>query len=97
MYTREVFPTKAFKDKAAEFVLVRIDVDTDADVARKFDVSGIPDIQFLTPEGKVVHRVSGYLGTDGLLNEMAKAKLKTYPPQLEVFEGEPTRDEPTRR
>lgn len=71
-----MFPKQEFKDKAADFVLVHIDVDKDTKTPTQYDVSGIPDIQFLTPDGKVVHRVTGYKGLDGLIAAMDEAKLK---------------------
>lgn len=74
MYEKEVFPTAEFKQKAADFILVDIDTDEQADFARKHGVGGIPDIRFFTPEGKEVGKLVGYVGLQGLLAEMDKAK-----------------------
>jgi len=75
-YTREVFPTKEFKAKAAEFVLVKIDFDKDQETVNQYKVEGIPDIQFLAADGTVKHRVIGFLDTDSLIAEMEAALAK---------------------
>lgn len=72
-----MFPTEEFQAKAADFVLVHIDVDKDSATPQKYDVSGIPDIQFLNADGELVHRVQGYKGLDGLLAEMEAAKQRS--------------------
>lgn len=69
-----MFPSKEFQEKAAEFVLVKIDVDKQPDVATKYEVTGIPDILFLAPDGTIKHRVLGFLPKAGLVSEMEKAQ-----------------------
>lgn len=69
-----MFPSDKFKAEAENFVLVKIDVDQQGELASKYEVSGIPDIVFLSADGKVKHRALGYRGTDGLVSEMQKAK-----------------------
>ncbi|MCB8932164.1 MAG: thioredoxin family protein [Fimbriimonadaceae bacterium] len=69
-----MFPSDKFKEKAADFVLVKIDVDQQGELASKYEVSGIPDIIFLAPDGTVKHRALGFRGTEGLIQEMDKAK-----------------------
>jgi thiol:disulfide interchange protein len=75
-YKTEVFPSQAFKDATKDVVLVDIDIDTHSDLSGKYQVSGIPDIRFLTPDGKEVGRAVGYGGTDRLLEALDQAKSK---------------------
>jgi thiol:disulfide interchange protein len=74
MYEKEVFPTAEFKQKAADFILVNIDTDEQADFARKHGVGGIPDIRFFSPDGKEIGKIVGFVGLQGLIAEMDKAK-----------------------
>lgn len=71
---REVFPTKEFQAQAKYFVFVHIDVDEQPGVAQRFGVNAIPDMRFLTKEGKEVHRVIGYRPLGELLQEMERAR-----------------------
>lgn len=71
-----MFPSKQFKAKAEDFILVKIDVDKDPKTADKYKVRGIPDIQFLAADGSVKHRATGFRGTEGLLSEMETAMTK---------------------
>ena len=64
-YTREVFPTDAFKEKAKAFVLVHVDIDKQAAVASKYNVSSIPDIRFLDSSGKRVGQIGYQEGGPG--------------------------------
>ena len=76
MYKSDVFPKRPFKQATEDVILVNIDIDKNQSLARKFGVNSIPDIRFLTPDGKEIGSVVGYAGTDGLLAELAKAKKK---------------------
>ncbi len=74
MYKKDVFPTKAFKDATKDVVLVDIDTDKQPALAKKFKVSGIPDIRFVTPGGREVGKLVGFDGPEPLLEALAKAK-----------------------
>lgn len=75
-YKKEVFRSDEFKKATKEIFLVDIDVDKQAPLAEKYRVSEIPDIRIVTPDGKVVGRVLGYAGQDGLLKAIGEAKRK---------------------
>lgn len=73
MYKRNVFPTAEFKAMAKYFVFCDIDTDEQPALARQYGVSGIPDLRFLTKDGREVHKVVGYKGM-ALLADMEKAR-----------------------
>ncbi|MBI1756442.1 MAG: thioredoxin family protein [Fimbriimonas ginsengisoli] len=74
MYQTEVFPTASFKRETKNVVLVTVDVDAQRELALKYKVSSIPDIRFLSPNGKEVGRLIGYGGEQRLIGELAKAR-----------------------
>ena len=47
-----------------EYIPVKIDVDEQADVAKRFNVSGIPRIQMLLPNGQPGQSLVGYISPD---------------------------------
>jgi len=73
-YKQEVFPSTAFRDATKDIKLVTVDIDAQRGVASKFGVDGIPDIRFLSPDGKEVGRLVGFGGAEPLLAELAKAR-----------------------
>jgi thioredoxin 1 len=75
-YKKEVFRSDEFKKATKEIFLVDIDVDKQAPLAEKYKVSEIPDIRIVTADGKVVGRILGYAGQDGLLKAINEAKRK---------------------
>lgn len=74
MLKKEVFGTEEFKAMGKYFVFVDIDTDHNPGIAKQFNVSGIPDIRFLTADGREIHKVVGYGGKASFLAEMNKAK-----------------------
>ena len=63
--------------KVAGFIPVRIDVDEQRDVAvqyngnaRKYGGTGIPNILFLTGDGKRLKHIVGYYGPEALISVM---------------------------
>jgi thioredoxin-related protein len=49
------------------FVPVRVDLDQEPKLARRYRVQGVPDLRFLSPEGVDIARWPGYAETDHLL------------------------------
>ncbi len=52
------------------YVVVKIDVDENPDVASKYKIYGYPTLVFLNPNGQEIKRQEGYIDPDGLLNEL---------------------------
>ena len=74
MMDAEVFTTARFKNEAKDFVLVKIDVDQQKDVAGAYNVTAMPTVMFINGDGQVVHKFIGYGGPEAVFGEMAKAK-----------------------
>ena len=55
------------------FVFVKINVDKQPAVASQFNVSAIPAIKFMKPDGTVVHEFVGYRDLATYIGEMKKA------------------------
>ena len=58
------------------FVPVRVDCDKEGEIAKKFQIRGLPTIFFISPEGNVIHQVIGYRSTEAFLSEMKTALSK---------------------
>jgi thiol:disulfide interchange protein len=74
------FSDSAVVEKAEAFVPVRIDIDTQRDVAtkygalaRKYGGIGIPNILFLSADGKKLKHIVGYYGPRELVAAMDSA------------------------
>jgi thioredoxin-related protein len=52
-------------------ILVRIDVDQYEELAQRLGVIGLPDLRFVTPDGKVVLQLRGYQFPDDLATALA--------------------------
>lgn len=76
MYKTQVFGSPNFQMDAQRFVLVAVDVDEHPAVARSYRVNEIPDIRFLTADGRELGRLVGYSGEMGLAAEMIRAASK---------------------
>ena len=46
------------------FVPVSVDYDSEKEVARKYNVRGIPNIWFLDSQGKKLKRIDGFISKD---------------------------------
>ena len=70
-----MFPTEEFKAKAKDCVFVHIETEKQPAVAARFGVGGIPDLRYLTNDGKEVNKLGGFIGMR-LLGEFDVAKGK---------------------
>jgi thioredoxin-related protein len=70
---RQTYPNSKVVDLAQKFIPVKINVDKQPEVARKYNVSGIPVILFLDASGKVLHNVEGFLPPEEFAKEMRTA------------------------
>lgn len=73
----EVYPSaeinKMLRD---DFVLVAVDLDVNKEDARSFNVQYPPHLVFLSPEGKILTRIPGYLSGEELLPIMKQVKAQ---------------------
>ncbi len=55
------------------FVAVQIDVDKEPELARKYEIGGLPTVVFLSPGGEVLARLEGFRPPDTFLLEARKS------------------------
>jgi thiol:disulfide interchange protein len=63
MLDEKIYPDAAVVEEAQNFVCVKVDVDKHTDIARKYNVSGLPSLVFLNASGTEIHRQAGIDGT----------------------------------
>ncbi len=72
----EVFHSDKFKEIAKDFVLVKVDVDEQQDIAQKYGISAMPTVKFIRGDGSVAHEYVGYANPDQVYGEIMTAKSK---------------------
>ncbi len=78
----DTYPDGSLKEILEKFVLVKIDVDKGAEDIKKIgemtkkDVSGIPDARILTPDGKQIDQVVGFVSPEKMKKTLEKALEK---------------------
>ena len=80
---KNTFSNKNIIKKSNEFILVRIDVDKQQNIAeeyngnaRKYGGIGIPNILFIDKEKKIIHHVVGFHDVDQLMEIMDSVLIK---------------------
>jgi len=80
---KNTFSNKNIIKKSNEFILVRIDVDKQQDIAeeyngnaRKYGGIGIPNILFLDKEKKIIRHIVGFHDVDQLMGIMDSVLMK---------------------
>lgn len=76
MMDAEVFHSEKFKAMSKDFILVKVDVDEQKDIASRYGITAMPTVKFLKGDGSVVHEFVGYGGPDQVYGEIATAKSK---------------------
>lgn len=69
----EAFVQDAVVEMSRQFVCVLVDADAEPDVCREFHVRGYPTIQFLSPRGVPLNRVTGKQPGYALVQQMQAA------------------------
>jgi thiol:disulfide interchange protein len=64
---RETWPDSRVKAALAKWIPVKIDVDEFPEVAREFDVTEIPRVQAIHPNGEPGQATIGFISADDLL------------------------------
>ena len=60
------------------YIPVSIDVDKERDLATRYRIQGVPDLQFLSKEGAVISRWIGFTKADHLLNMLKFIHSDSY-------------------
>ena len=71
---REIYPLEDFKKMGKYFVFVKINTDHQPAVASKYNVSALPTIAFMKPDGVIIHQFLGYRDLGAYIAEMNKAR-----------------------
>ena len=71
---RKVLPDPRVREALREFVTVKVDVDSNAELAATFRADSLPTFVFLDAAGREVHRVVGGLDVREFLAEIARAR-----------------------
>jgi thiol:disulfide interchange protein len=66
-----------FKDEKVRSLLercifLRIDTDRQPEISRRMNVEGLPDIRFVTPDGKVVKQLRSYQDAESFAEELGR-------------------------
>ena len=67
------------------FVLVRVDVDQNPELAEQFEVRSLPSDVFVDPDGRVIARLRGYQDKRSYLSELAGVVARATHPQKMRF------------
>lgn len=73
MLDRQTYADARVVNAATNWVSAKIDVDANQNLAREYEVSSIPTIVFISPEGKELSRFSGFVPAPEMLDRMNKA------------------------
>jgi len=76
MMKNEVFQKPAFAQESKRWVLLKMDGDKHAELARFYGVQAFPTLIVLKPNGKVVARQSGYSGPAATMHFIRRAYKK---------------------
>ncbi len=75
----EVFPQEEInKILREDFVLIAVDMDVNKEDTRRFNVQYPPQELFLTPEGKIVTRIPGYISAEEFLPVVKQVRARFY-------------------
>ncbi len=54
------------------YIPIKIDIDNEKSVARKYRVNGIPALLFLDPQGRLLKQINGYVPADSFVTMLKK-------------------------
>jgi thioredoxin-related protein len=60
------------------YTAIHIDSDKERELAMRLGVNGVPDLRFLTPDGKAIARLPGYVPPQTLLNLLQYIQTDSY-------------------
>jgi len=72
MLDDHTYPDKEVIKFAGQFVPLKIDMDKQGEIGKKYNVEGTPTLLFLTPEGKIIGSFVGYHPPKEFIEESKK-------------------------
>ena len=70
---QKTYPNTKVVDLAQKLIPVKINTDKQPEVAKKYNISGIPVIIFVDDKGTEFHRIEGFHPPDDFAKEMQTA------------------------
>lgn len=70
---REAFADRRVVELSRQFVCVMVDADDEPQVCQEFEVRGYPTVQFISPRGVPLNRLTGKTSGDRLTRQMQAA------------------------
>src|SRR5262249_55575158 len=69
---RTTFADAKVKELLRQCVLVTVDVDRQEELAQRLGVVGLPDIRFVSADGRVIHKLRGFQTPDSFAETLAR-------------------------
>lgn len=69
-----VYPSAKFKAQSKYFVFCKINSDNNPDLAKQYQVTGLPSLKTLKADGSVTHSWAGFSQVDQFVAEMDKGR-----------------------
>lgn len=80
MLDAEIYPAPSVVTEGMNFISVKVDVDKEAAIAQKYQISAMPTIVFLSASGQEIHRTQGVSQDPAwMVQEMQTARAKVAP------------------
>ncbi len=76
MLDAQTYTDKNVIRESKNFVAVRLDVDKNTELAKKYKVDGIPNVLFLRPDGSVAQSEVGFIEPADFVKKMRAAHVK---------------------
>lgn len=74
---RDVLKSRDLLDQfGRRYVAVKIDSDRHPDLVRRFGVEGLPSDLFLSPDGRMLARTTGYVAKSSYVSQMARVEAR---------------------
>lgn len=70
----QVYPNPQVVAAADKFICVKLDIDKDAAAAEKYNITGVPTMIFMKPDGTVLNKQVGSLDATELLHLMETSR-----------------------
>lgn len=77
MMDANVWSKESVQNQMKNFIVVQIDIDVNKDVANKYNVSSIPNLFVLDPNGKVIENNRGYRDDKFMISWLKKYSINT--------------------
>lgn len=69
---KEVFPDPKVVELLKRVVFLRIDADKEPELTEKLGVVGLPDIRFVSSEGKIVNKSTGFITVESFSKKLVE-------------------------